>query len=124
MTPDQQRAAADYLAERYGASQRRASRVMCRARSSLRYRRVRRADEPALAREIKRLARRHPRYGYRRIRIFLVRDGYRMSPGRAYRLWRAASLQLPRKRPRKRVAAARPRPQAPRARSGRRCRSE
>ena len=30
----------------------------------------------------------------------------RMSVGRAYRLWRAAGLQLPRKRPRKRVAAA------------------
>jgi putative transposase len=55
----------------------------------------------------------YPRYGYRRIRIFLGRDGYRMSPGRAYRLWRAAGLQLPRKRPKKRVAAARPRPQAP-----------
>jgi putative transposase len=36
-----------------------------------------------------------------------------MSRGRAYRLWRAAGLQVPRKRPRKRVAAARPRPQAP-----------
>ena len=58
------------------------------------------------------LSAQYPRYGYRRIRIFLGRDGYRMSPGRAYRLWRAASLQLPRKRPRKRVAAARPRPQA------------
>jgi putative transposase len=34
-------------------------------------------------------------------------------PHRAYRLWRAAGLQLPRKRPRKRIAAARPRPQAP-----------
>ena len=56
---------------------------------------------------------RNPRYGYRRIRIFLGRDGHRMSVGRAYRLWRAAGLQLPRKRPRKRVAAARPRPQAP-----------
>jgi putative transposase len=44
---------------------------------------------------------------------FLGRDGYRISPGRAYRLWRAAGLQLPRKRPKKRVAPARPRPQAP-----------
>ena len=35
-----------------------------------------------------------------------------MSPGRAWRLWRAARLQVPRKRPRKRVAAVRPR-QAP-----------
>ena len=37
-------------------------------------------------------------------RIFLGRDGHRMSVGRAYRLWRAAGLQLPRKRPRKHVA--------------------
>jgi putative transposase len=34
----------------------------------------------------------YPRYGYRRIRIFLGRDGHRMSVGRAYRLWRAAGL--------------------------------
>jgi len=62
---------------------------------------------------MKELSGQYPRYGYRRIRIFLGRDGYRMSPGRAYRLWRAAGLQLPRKRPKKRVTAARPRPQAP-----------
>ena len=36
-----------------------------------------------------------------------------MSPRRAHRLWRAAGLQVPRRRPRKRVAAARARPQAP-----------
>ena len=55
----------------------------------------------------------YPRYGYRRIRIFLGRDGHRMSAGRAWRLWRAAGLQVPRKRPRKRVAASRPRPGTP-----------
>jgi putative transposase len=55
----------------------------------------------------------YPRFGYRRIGIFLGRDGYEMSPGRAYRLWQAAGLKVPRKRPRKRVAASRPRPQAP-----------
>jgi putative transposase len=59
------------------------------------------------------LAAQYPRYGYRRIRIFLGRDGHRMSPGRAWRLWQAAGLQVPRKRPRRRVAAVRPRPQAP-----------
>ena len=36
-----------------------------------------------------------------------------MSPGRAHRLWRVAKLQVPRKRPRKRIASSRPRPQTP-----------
>jgi putative transposase len=45
--------------------------------------------------------------------VFLGRDGHRMSAGRAYRLWRQAGLQVPRKRPRRRVASGRPRPQAP-----------
>ena len=39
---------------------------------------------------MKELSAQYPRYGYRRIRIFLGRDGHRMSFGRAYRLWRAA----------------------------------
>src|ERR1044072_1042487 len=36
-----------------------------------------------------------------------------MSPGRAWRLWRRARLQVPRRRPRKRIASGRPRPRAP-----------
>ena len=55
----------------------------------------------------------YPRFGYRRIRIFLGREGHAMSWGRAYRLWRRAKLQVPRRRPRKRIASGRPRPQAP-----------
>jgi putative transposase len=56
------------------------------------------------------LAARYPRFGYRRIRIFLGRDGFSMGVDRAYRLWRQAGLQVPRRRPRKRVSAQRPRP--------------
>jgi len=85
------------------------------ARSALRYAsRKAAADAPVIDR-MKALSAQYPRYGYRRIRIFLGRDGHCMSVGRAYRLWQAAGLQVPRKRPRKRVAAARPRPQAPSA---------
>jgi putative transposase len=95
VTPDQQRAAADYLAERYGGSQRRACRVMGRARSNLRYRRVRRADEPALVRQVKRLARRHPRYGYRRIHAMLVRRGWAVNLKRVRRLGSELGLRRP-----------------------------
>jgi len=40
----------------------------------------------------------------------LGRQGLEMSPDRAYRIWRQSGLQVPRKRPRKRVAGSRPRP--------------
>jgi putative transposase len=69
-------------------------------------------DRPVLAR-MAALAAQYPRYGYRRIAIFLGRDGHAMSFGRAHRLWRQARLQVPRKRPRKRIATGRPRPNAP-----------
>jgi len=95
MTADQQRAAADYLAERYRASQRRICGAMGRCRSTVRYRRRPGPDEPALTREIKRLARRHPRYGYRRIRAMLVRRGWTVNLKRVRRLWNELGLRRP-----------------------------
>ena len=71
---DHHLSAADYLGERYKVSQRRISRVMARSRSILRYRCRRGSDDQPLIREIKRLARRHPRLGFhnRRYPIFFV----------------------------------------------------
>src|SRR5215204_715980 len=100
-------------AQRRGLSQRRSCTLLKVARSTLDYRSVKSVrDAPVLARMATASAQ-YPRYGYRRIRIFLGRDGFVMSPGRAWRLWRRARLQVPRKRPRKRIASGRPRPQAP-----------
>jgi putative transposase len=61
------------------------------------------------------LAAQYPRYGYRRIQVFLARQGLRLSADRMHRLWRLAGLQVPRKRPRRRLAAPRPRPLPPQA---------
>ena len=97
----------------HGLSQRRACTLIGTARSALRYRsRKAERDAPVLAR-MTALAAQYPRYGYRRIAIFLEREGHVMSFGRCHRLWRLARLQVPRKRPRKRIASGRPRPQAP-----------
>ena len=71
-------------------------------------------DAPALT-AMRRLSAQYPRYGYRRIRIFLRREGLLMGINRARRLWRQAELGLPRKRSRRRIAASRPRPLPPRA---------
>lgn len=83
------------------------------ARSSLRYRsRMAAKDAPVIA-TMRELSARYPRFGYRRIRIYLEREGYSMGMERAHRLWRQAGLQVPRKRPRRKVATTRPRPKAP-----------
>ena len=97
-------------ARKRGLSLRRACAVFRVARSSWRYESKKAVkDAPARA-EMKKLAAQYPRYGYRRIRIFLARAGHAMSPCRTHRLWRAEGLQVPRKRPRRRVASSRPRP--------------
>ena len=97
-----------------GLSARRACTLFSVARSALEYRSRKAAKDAPVVTRMKELSAQYPRYGYRRIRIFLNRDGHRMSPGRAHRLWQTARLQVPRKRPRKRITAApRPRPQAP-----------
>jgi putative transposase len=106
------RAAVAYATGR-GLSQRRACTLIGVGRSALHYRSVKDGkDAPVLAR-MAALSAQYPRYGYRRIAIFLARDGHAMSFGRAHRLWRKARLQVPRKRSRKRIATGRPRPEAP-----------
>ena len=93
-----------------GQSCRRACALLSVARSSVGYTsRLVARDAAALA-AMRKLAGQYPRFGYRRIRIYLERRGHVMSIERAHRLWRAAGLQVPRRRPRKRIATGRPRP--------------
>ncbi len=96
-----------------GLSERKACALTWVARSALRYEsRMHEKDAPALA-AMSLLSAQYPRYGYRRIQVFLERQGLRMSTDRTWRLWRKAGLQVPRKRPKKRIALSRPRPQSP-----------
>lgn len=93
-----------------GHSERRACELIGISRSMLEYRSVRAEQDAPVIAAMKRLAQQYPRYGYRRIRIFLKREGYAMSWQRAHRLWKAAGLQLPKRRGRRRIAGSRPRP--------------
>ncbi len=96
-----------------GLSLRRSCALLKVSRSALRYESKReRADAPVIG-AMRQLSAQYPRYGYRRIQVFLERQGHRMSADRAWRLWRKSGLQVPKKRPRRRVAAARPRVKAP-----------
>ena len=101
--------------KRWKLSLRRACALLDTPRSGVRHESKRALkDAPVIAR-MRELGAQYPRYGYRFIRIFLEREGHKMGPDRAYRLWRHAGLQVPRKRSRKRVAASRPRPTPPKA---------
>jgi putative transposase len=95
VTAVQQRAAAAYLAERFAISQRRASRLLGRWRSTLRYQRQARPGEDALVRAVRRLARRHPRFGYRRIHARLRKQGWSVNLKRVRRLWNELGLRRP-----------------------------
>lgn len=112
MSVQERRAAAAWAMSR-GLAQRRACTLLGVARSALRYRSKMAERDATVMRRMVELAAQYPRCGYRRIAIFIGRDGHVMSFDRAFRLWRRAKLQVPRRRPRRRVAAGRPRPRAP-----------
>jgi len=95
-------------AEGRGLSRRRACALLAVARSTVGYvSRLIARDAPVLP-ALRTLAAQYPRYGHRTIRIFLDRQGHGMSADRMYRLWRQEALQVPRKRPRRRVATSQP----------------
>ena len=98
-----------------GLSQRRACGLLAVPRSTLTYGLRQPEKDAAIVAAMRRWSSQYPRYGYRRIRIFLRRDGLAMGLNRVRRLWRQYGLTLPRKRPRRRLASSRPRPMPPRA---------
>lgn len=93
-----------------GLSVRRACALLAVSRSTLGYRsRITAKDAPIKA-AMHELSGQYPRFGYRRIKVFLERRGWPMSADRAYRIWSSAGLQVPKRRPRRRIACSRPRP--------------
>ncbi len=66
----------------------------------------RKHDDPALRSRICEIAKDRVRYGYQRIHILLQREGWRINHKRVLRIYREEGLNLRRKRPRRRVAAA------------------
>jgi putative transposase len=91
-----------HLREKRGASQRRACPLVGQHRSTQRYATGVPDDEPRLMEDMQRLARRHPRYGYRRIHQLLLREGWRLNHKRVQRLWRREGMRVPLKRRKRR----------------------
>lgn len=85
-----------------GLSKRRSCAVAGIARSVEEY--VSRSEEDkTLVRKIRGMARRHPRYGYRRVWALLRRGGMKVNRKRVYRVWKKEGLSLSRRPSRKRA---------------------
>ena len=84
-----------------GLSQRRACTLLSISRSSLTYLSRMPIKDEAVIQAMQRLSGQYPRFGYRRIKILLSREGFSMSMGRCARIWSNAGLQVPKKKRRR-----------------------
>src|SRR5439155_10625617 len=85
--PTTLRQAVVYLRERWELSERRACRVVAANRSSIR-REPRGHDDEPLRQRLRELAEERRRFGYRRLHVFLRREGVTVNHKRIYRIYR------------------------------------
>jgi len=113
MKPARRRALVAYLEVGYEVSERRACEDLTISRSCHRYQSTADRQEDLRIR-LRDLAASRVSYGYRRLHILLLREGWEVNHKRVYRLYKEEGLSLRRKTPKRRVSAvkrvARPMP--------------
>jgi putative transposase len=92
--------------EAHGISERRACSIIGADRSAMRYRH-RRVDDAAIRLRLKELAGERRRFGWRRLRLLLEREGLRMNHKKLRRLYGEERLQVRRRGGRKRALGTR-----------------
>ena len=88
-----------------GLSQRMACTLLSISRTNLYYLHKMPVKDAPVIKAMKKLSGVYPRFGSRRIRIFLQREGISIGKERCGRLWAKAGLQVPKKRRKKRVSS-------------------
>ncbi len=88
----------------WGVSIRRACRVLPFDTSTYHYK-SRRIDQAPLERRIKEICETRVRYGYRRVHVLLLRDGWNINMKKTRRIYKKLGLQLRNKFPKRRVKA-------------------
>ncbi len=104
MTPSRRRPVVNYMHDTYRVSERRACRVARLAVSTFRYE-SRQEPRTALRMRILEIAQTRVRYGYRKIRVLLNREGWKVGKKLVYRLYREEGLTLRHKPARRRRTA-------------------
>ena len=103
--PSPKRRIVDHLKCSYPVSERRACRLLGFARTSYHYR-SRRDPRTALRQRMREIAAARVRYGYRKIRVLLQREGFEVSKKVVYRVYREEGLSLRYRASRRRRAQA------------------
>jgi putative transposase len=106
VTPAAKREAVAHLRSAFEMSERRACRITGCVRMTIRYR-SRRPDDRALRERLKALAHERRRFGYRRLHVFLKREGFAVNDKRLFRLYREERLTVRRRGGRKRALGTR-----------------
>jgi putative transposase len=106
VTPAVKRDAVAHLKTAHEMSERRACRVLGCDRMTVRYR-SRRPDDAALRERLCALARERRRFGYRRLLIFLRREGFIVNHKRLFRIYREERLMVRKRGGRKRALGTR-----------------
>lgn len=106
VAPAAKRQAVAHLVAGHGMSERRACRVIGCCRMTMRYEAIRQ-DDPVLRERLKELARVRRRFGYRRLYVFLRREGHEVNHKRLFRIYREERLHVRRRGGRKRAIGTR-----------------
>ena len=106
MTPAVKRKAVAHLCAAHEVSQRRACRAIGCDRMTVRYR-TRRMDDCRLRERLRALAHERRRFGYRRLLIFLRREGFVVNHKRLFRIYREERLMVRKRGGRKRALGMR-----------------
>ena len=102
MKPVRKRELVDAVCGEWDVSIRRACRVLEVDTSTYHYR-SRRPEQAGLEQRIREIAETRVRYGYRRVHVLLLREGWRINHKRTRRIYRELGLQLRNKKPKRRV---------------------
>jgi putative transposase len=106
VTPAVKREAVAHLRSAHEMSERRACRLIGCDRMMVRYR-SRRPDDPYLRERLLALAKARRRFGYRRLLIFLRREGFIVNHKRLFRMYREERLMVRKRAGRKRALGPR-----------------
>jgi transposase InsO family protein len=86
------------VCDRLGMSQRRACQIVGQHRSTQRHQPAEADPDRQLRARLRRFAKKHPRWGYRRAHAVLRREGHLVNRKKVQRLWREEGLRVPPKR--------------------------